>query len=70
MGQNKIIQNTNIIINVNVVSGYCACCLKKLDSDKDIVRDIDNNEFCCRGCRSDYYRELRDEIEDIMGSLR
>ena len=82
MMQNKINDeriNENILnenksrqyIDVNITTGYCAKCLKNLDdidkSDKkNITRDHNGNEFCCRECRCDYGRSNREDMDDIV----
>ena len=59
MDKNKlkqVKQNTNI----NVVSGYCAKCLRKLSGDR--IKDSENNEFCDEECRREYWQEIRREM--------
>jgi len=50
---------------------FCAKCLRELDSeDRDVVKDIDENCFCDRECRKDFYLECRQDMDDIMSDLR
>ena len=58
-------------ININVTIGYCAKCLKNLDdidkSDrKNITRDHNGNEFCCRECKKYFSMENKEDREDIV----
>jgi len=47
---------------------FCAKCLKELDSkDKDVVKDVDNNIFCDKICRSEFYKENYLLILEIIG---
>jgi len=58
--QNKIQQ----FININTTTGYCAKCLKILDNgDKNIVKDVEGNEFCDRECKVDFYLEIKQDTE-------
>ena len=73
--ENKLEQNKNInyinSLNINITTGYCAKCLKILDSnDKDIVKDVEGNEFCCRECRKYYYMEIRKEMDSMLEEWR
>ena len=70
MGQNKIhsniynnLQNDNIYINT-----YCSKCFKLLDDSNknNIVKDIDNNFFCDKYCRSDFHKENYKLIEEVI----
>jgi len=68
-GQNKIRQ----YININVTSGYCACCLKELIGDsmdkdiEDMIRDAEGNYFCCKECRAEFWRQNRLEMDSALG---
>jgi len=58
-------------IDVNITTGYCAKCLKNLDdidkSDrKNITRDHNGNEFCCRECKKYFSRENKEDMDDIV----
>ena len=56
------INNINYNIKVNIVTGYCAKCLKVLDENsKDVVRDNEANWFCCFECKRDFWAENRRE---------
>jgi len=76
MGQNKNMNERSMDIkfknnNDDNNTYFCAKCLKELDSmDRDIVKDIDNNLFCDRECRKDFYLECRQDMDDIMNDLR
>ena len=49
---------------------FCANCLKELDSkDRDIVKDVDNNIFCDRECRSYFRKENYELIEEVIGGF-
>ena len=68
MGQNNNI-NERSMDNTNTY--FCAKCLRELDSeDRDVVKDIDENCFCDRECRKDFYLECRQDMDDIMSDLR
>ena len=55
----------------NTNTYFCAKCLKELDNDdRDVVKDVDGNEFCDRECRKDFYLECRQDMDDIMSDLR
>jgi len=68
MGQtNKIIERSIDDKFKNDNTYFCAKCLKELDSeDRDVVKDIENNLFCGRDCRQDYWRENYKLIEEVM----
>jgi len=68
--ENKSQQIVNInYINVNVITGYCAKCSKPLEdiNDEDnkyIIKDENNNLFCDKMCRKDFWNEMRREVDD------
>ena len=77
MGQNenKSQQIVNINyknnLNINIITGYCAKCLKMLDdidkSDRNnITRDHNGNEFCDMECKRYFSRENREDMDDIV----
>jgi len=74
MGLNKYINERSIYKfknDSNNTNTYCAKCLRLLDDeDRDIVKDIEGNEFCDRECRKDFYLECRQDMDDIMSDLR
>jgi len=64
MGQNENkIEGVNEINNINNTE-YCSCCFKILD--KDMVKDIEENLFCDRQCRSSYWKENSRLLEEIV----
>jgi len=73
MGQNNnIIERSNGFKEINDSNSdntyFCANCLKELDSkDRDIVKDVDNNLFCDKICRSEFYKENYLLILEIIG---
>ena len=68
MGQNNNINERSIGKNKNTY--FCAKCLRELDNeDRDIVKDVDNNLFCDRWCRSYFRKENHDLIEEIIGGF-
>ena len=70
--QNNNIQNNNISDN-NISDNntyFCAKCLRKLNSnDRNIVKDVDDNIFCDRECRSYFRKENHDLIDEIIGGF-
>ena len=56
-------------IDVNIITGYCAKCGKPLEdindeNNKYIIKDENNNLFCDKICRSEYWNEIRREVDD------
>ena len=49
--------------NINVVSGYCAKCLKELSGSDEVTRDHENNLFCDFQCKQGYWAEIRRELD-------
>jgi len=46
-------------------NGYCSKCLRKL---KDTyVMDTVGNKFCDKWCRSNYWQEIRQDNDDLLG---
>jgi len=71
-----MVQNSNINEGSNVFKEiddnsdtyFCAKCLKELDSDdRDVVKDVDNNIFCDKICRSYFRSENRKLVEEVIG---
>jgi len=72
MVQNKFINERNMdskFKNINNNNTYfCAKCLRELDSEnRDVVKDVDNNIFCDKICRSEFYKENYLLILEIIG---
>ena len=51
----------NILNNIQDIkqnnNTYCSNCLKLLNDNKDMVKDIEGNEFCDKICRSYFLKE-------------
>jgi len=53
----NILNNIQDIKQNNNNNTYCSNCLKLLDNNKDVVKDIEGNEFCDKICRSYFLKE-------------
>ena len=42
---------------------YCEKCLTKLDKNKNYITDHNGNVFCDEECRSDFYLEIKREMD-------
>lgn len=75
MVENKLVvvlnsDGSNEITNITVIHkvSYCSKCLRLLNDNR--VNDNKGNEFCCEECRSDYWREIRHDMDDILSNFK